>query len=243
LINVAPETVVPLIKKLMEKCPRKMLKPDVLLRKHCKPDERDERLRLTFWDEYNAATAQGKRMSLKNVIHKVCPIEVWNGYYRRNLEKVLWIITAPRDYNLSLRHIHAKGMMRLEQIMNLPIKDKEGEVDHRSVALILKTFQLVDLRVKGAILQKVQIQQQNLNMEVSSEQMQNLSQMSMEELDAMERKLDKMQRIEGKVLDAKFSDPNANPIDALEMPEVRDVVDDATLAPFKDDELVLLGKR
>lgn len=243
LLNTAPETVVPVIKRVMEKYPATMLKPDIVLRVKCKPDQRDHRLRLSFWDEYNAATALGKRMCLRNVIHKICPIEVWNGYYARNLLKTLWIITAPRDYVLEMRHIHAQGLERLEQIMKLPITNKKGETDHKAVALILKTFQLVDLRMKGSILQKVRIQKQSLNVDVNAEQMQQLSQMSIEELDALDRKLEKMQKIENKVYDAQRTIEAEDPVKTLDLKGIAAIEDEATLKEFKDDDLTLLDRR
>lgn len=237
LLNMAPEPMIPLIYNVIERAPKLMLYPDIALRHHCDPDERDDRLRLTFWDEYNLATSLGRRMTLRAVINKVCTFPIWNNYYAQKHLKILWIITPPRDYNLSLRQIHAHGMERLEEIMKLPMKGKNGETDYRAVGLILKTFQLVDLRVKGAILQKFQIQQQNLNInaEISSEQVQNLSEMTVEQLEAMEKKLDRLQRIEQKAL-------NVSPETRAEVLEgelvAKELTDDATLAKFNQDELM-----
>lgn len=170
LLNVAPLKVVPLIMRVKESLPEIAVASEEWLRKYIKPDERDERLRLSFWDEYNLVTAgtYKRRMRLDSILSGICNENTWSKCYANNDRKLLWILTPPKSYVQSMNYILHLGTERLSEIMSLPIKQEDGSVDHKAASLILKAFEMVDMRVKGGILQKMQVEQKNLNVHVSA---------------------------------------------------------------------------
>ena len=170
LLNVAPLKVVPLIMRVRESLPEIAVASEDWLRKYLKPDERDERLRLSFWDEYNLVTAgtYKRRMRLESILSGICNNNTWEKIYACNDKKLLWVLTPPKSYVQSMNYILHLGTERLSEIMSLPIKDEEGNVDHKAASLILKAFEMVDMRVKGGIIQKMQVEQKNLNVHVSA---------------------------------------------------------------------------
>ena len=156
----------------------------------CKPDERDIRARLCFWDEYALACAADRPMRKECVLGEVTP-EIWRKVYLRNYRKLLFVLHQPSSYATSMRRLLDIGIDRLYEIMDMPII-RNGLPDHKAVANILKAFQLVDLRVKGAVVQRLQIDQRSLNVnqniDVSNTERQ-LAFMSMQELESMKTKL------------------------------------------------------
>jgi len=170
LLNVAPLKVVPLIMRVRESLPEIAVASEDWLRKYLKPDERDERLRLSFWDEYNLVTAgtYKRRMRLESILSGICNNNTWEKIYACNDKKLLWVLTPPKSYVQSMNYILHLGTERLSEIMSLPIKDGDGNVDHKAASLILKAFEMVDMRVKGGIIQKMQVEQKNLNVHVSA---------------------------------------------------------------------------
>jgi hypothetical protein len=170
LLNVAPLKVVPLIMRVRESLPELAVASEDWLRKYLKPDERDERLRLSFWDEYNIVTAgtYKRRMRLESILSGICNNNTWEKVYACNDKKLLWVLTPPKSYVQSMNYILHLGTERLSEIMSLPIKDEDGNVDHKAASLILKAFEMVDMRVKGGIIQKMQVEQKNLNVHVSA---------------------------------------------------------------------------
>lgn len=170
LLNVAPLKLVPLIMRVRESLPEIAVASEDWLRKYLKPDERDERLRLSFWDEYNIVTAgtYKRRMRLESVLSGICNNTTWEKIYACNDKKLLWVLTPPKSYVQSMNYILHLGTERLSEIMSLPIRDEEGNVDHKAASLILKAFEMVDMRVKGGIIQKMQVEQKNLNVHVSA---------------------------------------------------------------------------
>jgi hypothetical protein len=193
LINIVPTRMQAVLHRLKPKLPRVLASTESELRKIIKPDERDERIRLAFWDEYNHSTHLKKQMSIAAMLHGIMSWEAWVTVYERSDRKMLWILNPPSSYQASMRRILHIGTERLLEIMQAPIYDGKGRLDSKAVVSILKAFQLVDLRVKGAITQKVQIQQQSLNVHTSMQAAMpgdaNVEHLSLEDLEKLERRI------------------------------------------------------
>jgi len=206
LINIVPDRVKPVLIRMKAKMPRVLYCTEGELRETLNPDERDERVRLAFWDEYNHSTHIKKGMSLTAILHGVMSWEAWVTVYEKSDRKMMWVLCPPVSYQASMRQLIHKGAERLLEIMSLPIVDENGKVDHKTVLNILKCFQLVDLRVKGAITQKVQIQQQSYNVHASIQHpmpgdAQALQHLSLEELEKLEKRIARVRIPSGKVLE------------------------------------------
>lgn len=203
LINVCPKTMVNVLGEIEKAMPRMLLWSESELRKKCDVDERDERLRLQFWDEYNLATAQNRRMTLHGFIDGVTTHEIFVKFYLKRRMKMIWIITPPRNYATAMKNILDHGLTRMMEIMRLPIIDPQTQQPNlKVISQIVKTFQIVDLRVKGAIIQRVQQSNVNFNADVSEAAAAQLADMSLEQLEQLEQKLDKVERLEAKMVNA-----------------------------------------
>jgi hypothetical protein len=200
LINRIPDRLKPILERLRQKLPRTLMSSEKDVRLYCSPDERDERVRLSFWDEYNAASACGKQMSLQSIISGTCSWETWVTTYEPNNRKMLWVFTPPVSYAMAMRQILHRGTERLLEIMNLPITDKKGNVDPKVATLILKAWQLADLRIKGGIVQKMQVEQKSVNVNFNSlegsstEMRQQVQNMQLEDLETLERRIENAKR-------------------------------------------------
>jgi hypothetical protein len=195
VVNMVPPMVAEAIRKIPQQCAYVTHATEGQIKAYCKPDERDERLRLAFWDEYNYATSVSAPMRINYVIRGLCSGEVFYNYYLSEPKKLAWVLTPPKFYSQGMKYILHLGLDRLTEIMQAKVVDDDGKLDVRAAATILKAFQLVDLRVKGAIMQKVQIDQRTLNMnaDVHAEQLhqlqlKQLQSMSASELDDLERR-------------------------------------------------------
>lgn len=200
LINRIPDRLKPILERVKAKLPRTLMSSEKDVREYCKPDERDERVRLSFWDEYNAATAAGKQMSLQSIICGSCSWETWVTTYEPNNRKMLWVLTPPVSYAMAMRQILHRGTERLLEIMNLPITDKKGNIDPKVATLILKAWQLADLRIKGGIVQKMQVEQKSVNVNFNSlegssaDVRQQVQNMQLEDLETLERRIENAKR-------------------------------------------------
>jgi hypothetical protein len=200
LINVVPERLEPMLIRMKPRLAKVFSLPEFELRRQLQPDEKDDKLRLNFWDEYNSSTATGKRMSLNLVVRGVMAPETFFTVYEPSNRKMMWMLCQPASYAVAMRNILQVASQRLLEIVSLPIVDSTGKPDTRVIVNILRAFQLVDMRVKGSITQNVNIKQQSLNLHRTiSDNNQPLAGMdarpnsvSIEELDI--RELEKLER-------------------------------------------------
>ena len=150
------------------------LKPTLVLR----------RLRTEFWLEYekksncnSTNTLSGRRhqFQLENVYLGICSKEYFYDFVVTNDAAFAWILRCPGDYIVSLTEALQHGVNRLRELLDIPLykpitnkrsggflRNDEGEiimeVDTKAADILLKSYAMLDIRVKGAIPQKLNIQ-------------------------------------------------------------------------------------
>lgn len=199
LINRLPDRLVPIFHRVKNKLPRTLLSDEKAVRRYVNPDDRDDRVRLAFWDEYNASTAGNKKMSLQCILSGTTAWDTWITAYEPNDKRMCWIFTPPTSYVAQMRHILHRGTERLLEIINLPMVNDEGKVDIKIANLVLRAWQLADMRVKGGVMQKVQIEQKSMNLNLNAEStVDNLraqvSGMDLKELETLEARIERAKK-------------------------------------------------
>lgn len=71
-----------------------------------------------------------------------------------NDHSLAYIFCPLRNFEATMEECMDIGLSRLIEIMHLPIHDKNKKVDHKAAALVLKAYEMVELRVRGAHVQK-----------------------------------------------------------------------------------------
>lgn len=181
LINLVTDDLVPFFKAIPHKY---WTTPEHKLFKILEPDETDSRLRLTFWDEYNQSQVKRTRINISNVVRGVCSRDYFYETILRDPKKLAWVATPPKDYMITQRSLLDLGLMRMKEILETPfqtemvIRDRQGiairnpdgsvatvkKIDPRVMGEIQKAVQMLDMRVKGAIVQKIAVKQETRNL-------------------------------------------------------------------------------
>lgn len=208
LINRVWPQLVPYVRAVADVYPQYFLSNENRVKAFCKPDERDHRVRLKFWDEYYQSTQLDRKMDYMGIMHGAMAVDTWDHVYLPDRKKLLWVFTQPATYTSSMRHLLEKGMERLHEIMDMPLMVKRNgrlEPDIRMISQVLKAFQLVDLRVKGSVVQRMQIEQRSVNLNHNVESNQdalkaNLGMLSLKQLREMEDQLDRLEQKRSKVV-------------------------------------------
>lgn len=121
------------------------------------PSRRDRRARLMFWEEYEEAAKKAGPISLTAVAGRAGLVS-WASYREEllaNLDLLGWFMTPPPEYQLQLKEAQEMGLARLMDILELPAKDPvTGKLAPAVLALQLRAWQLIDMRVNGAVTQK-----------------------------------------------------------------------------------------
>jgi hypothetical protein len=130
-------------------------------------------LRMTLWEEYNRAVSNRTLMYLDRVVRGVLSP---NGFYTHVCAiplRLAYILCPPPDYHTVLGGLHAVALERLRAILELPLTqdvyNKEGEVvgsrvNTAAATVILRAYQMLDTRLKGSVVQRVQQQSISVQM-------------------------------------------------------------------------------
>lgn len=183
LINIVPEELRGAMLRVKHAHEKYFLLEERDLWKITKPTEVSSILKLSFWDEYNRAQDAGSRMKISNIIRGACSRDFFYTNVMHNDKQFSWIITPPKDYMLNMRALHEKGVSKLNDVLDLPLLDGKGQPNVRLIGEVFKITQYLDQRIKGAIVQRFAIQQQNVNMNVAAP----LEATSLEDLEKLER--------------------------------------------------------
>lgn len=171
--------------------------PDLLtcdfyeIKNKAKPTLTLSRLRQSFWQEYEAAVTGNRKMKLAKIIAGVCTEAFLKVKVLPENEKVAFILSPPSDYLVIVKEALNAGLDTLRQIVGAKVIRDDGTLDTKAADTIIKAVALLDMRVKGAIVQRVD--QRTLNMNINQQLPQGSKALprSVEELD---RELDEVKK-------------------------------------------------
>lgn len=158
-----------------------------------RPSRLDRRVRLQFWNEYEAAAKELREMDMQMVVEGTGALS-WEAYRIEMATPeaaalLAWFMTPPPEYSLRMREATELGVERLMDILELPLKDPvTNRVNVGVAALILAAYKLVSERAHGAIAQKIV----QANMHVGEVPADGKTQVSIKDVDARIAELEKL---------------------------------------------------
>ena len=164
------------------------------LEKYLEP--RDYRIRLAFWDEYNAAIAEDRVMRIDQFVVKVTNIAYFYRIFLQNKYKVIFLLQPPGSYKINMRELLHFGLNRMREIISLPLMDKKGQPNVHLIREMIKIFALADARVQGAVKQTIDINQKSLNVDMTLKEARKLSEGGSNPVDALDAEI---KRLEGEL--------------------------------------------
>lgn len=148
------------------------------LSKYCDPSDKVKAIRINFWNEYYTAIKEQRNMVMDRIYSGVCTHVTFYGPILRFDKPCMWIFRPMGNYDLVMEEQLHKGLKRIEEILDLPLH-QNGKISTATATLILRTVQMVENRVKGAVTQKHE--HKNLNVTIAAE---NLMPKDLMELEA-----------------------------------------------------------
>ncbi len=118
------------------------------------PSPTDNRLRLKFWFEYDRCQEAGSFFNISNVIAGVTTKDYFDRGYLSKPNKVAWLLCPPTNYLVKAEEALEFGLEQLRDLLEQPNMLTSGKVNVRVVELKLKIVQMLDSRVKGAVVQR-----------------------------------------------------------------------------------------
>lgn len=109
-------------------------------------------LRMKFWYEYDEAQAEHRKMRVKNIYSGVCEVSAFLKAMA-DPEKVAWVLTRPAAYDLAMQEMHQFSLAKMRKILETPLI-QHGKYNSNVAKDQIKVFELLDLRIKGSVIQK-----------------------------------------------------------------------------------------
>lgn len=147
-------------------------------------------LRTAFWIEYDKAQQAHRRMKLANIIYDICSDTYFYNQILTCKPMVAYMVRPPKRLQEQYETADTLGLERAIEILESEFTTK-GELDPRKAECILKAWQMVNLRRFGAIIQRVE--QRNVNLNIDSPKKtpeQEASALSVEEIDKKLKELE-----------------------------------------------------
>jgi hypothetical protein len=149
---VLPEMLVSLVSAL----PRELLIQDeVTLTTLVNPSAQQGRLKIQFWEEYNQATKEGRRMLPSKVCFGVCTLEYFDEFVQSS-RNLAWLISPRPSYQIRVAELIEQGLKAIEEIFTLKV-DSKNVVAVKS--LQLSALRMLDMRRHGGYTQRQEIKQ------------------------------------------------------------------------------------
>jgi hypothetical protein len=128
------------------------------------------RLRMSLWQEYESARQSKRKMYFTKIYAGICSEHVASKIIK-DQEKLAFIICPPSDYLVQLKEAHSAGLNTLREILAAKVVDEDGYLLPRAADVVIKAFALLDMRLKGAIVQRIdsRVISQNQNVSVTAD--------------------------------------------------------------------------
>jgi len=192
--NTAPEgydfSILPKqVQKLLKSVPKYLFEMSFEdLECEVRPTAQLNRIRLSFWREYDLATGDLRDMEISNISENLQMPVVVIMREIADPARLETVLQPPSTYDNFLDEALERGARKLREIFELDLVDPvTGQRDHKAMDLMLKVYALLDMRKHGGIVQK----QMNLNVEMNEKKVKGLVRtMDMSEIDAKIRELE-----------------------------------------------------
>lgn len=181
------------------------------LRRAAKPSPEVCRLRINFWDEYNKVMdAGGGKITIYNIIRGACTEGFFYDVVMKDPKMLAYVTIPPADYQLTLRDMLTRAWDRLDEVLETPLTTEKSircGFDNTTRMPIYKTVdvvnipligeiraitQMLDLRIKGAIIQRLQVQSHNVTQSLNDIGFENAT---LDQLEAMEKRVHSMAKL------------------------------------------------
>lgn len=149
-----------------------------------RPGAMENRLRLSFWREYESSQESMTQLNVKKVYAGLCTKEYFYQKAIKNPVILGWMLIPPTDYAVLIEEALTFGIQRLREIMELPLVDENGKVNVKLCDTIIRATAMLDMRIRGAYIQKSEVRQLNFNMNADAKGIgQALEASNMEEIE------------------------------------------------------------
>ena len=118
------------------------------------PTPTDNRMRLKFWMEYDNQLLKNDRFLMSRAFSGVMASDTFYKNFLCYADRIAWMICPPTNYLVKAEEALEYGLEQLRDLLMQPHVDESGKVNTKLGELKAKIVAMLDLRLKGGIVQK-----------------------------------------------------------------------------------------
>jgi hypothetical protein len=155
------------------------------------PTATDNRLRILFWREYDIAQQSGKKISMGAVWGPICHQNYFYSTYLKRPSCVAWLLTMPVAYETKIKEMLEFSLGQMREILEMDNIDAKGRPNVKLMELKAKIHALVELRERGAVVQKVEQKSLSVSTTATAKELADMTrENSMEDIDRRIKELE-----------------------------------------------------
>ena len=173
--------------------------------------QRDQMLKVKFWQEYQHALDLGATMSPSAIIRGICASDYFYKILLKTPWLLMWLLHPLPNYEASMLAGLHKSTAELLKILELPLVDDKGRANSVAINAKIKVHQIMENRVMGLAPQTVNINQKTLQVNARTEAdplslgAENIDKMNLSEVLAAQRTLELEEAKQSEILDAELA--------------------------------------
>lgn len=196
------------------------------LRKLIQPTATDNQLRISFWLEYDRVQREfAPKMEMIAILRGIISEDYFYSRYVKDPKRLAWVLIPPKSYTVKLTEMLELGLERMRDILAMDPKES-GKLNTKLLELQVKVAQAMDMRLNGAIAQKLEIENKNTNLNYqlrgTAQELSNLIESAnMEEID---KKLESLRKKDLMLSKGVHPDPEEIVVESevVSTPEAKD---------------------
>ena len=143
------------------------------------PSVSDNRIRLKFWMEYDECiTNYNRAMNLKRIAAGTTSYEYFIIHFLKNCYRVAWMLMPPANYKSRMVEALDFGLDQMREILNLPLLDDDGKLDHKLAAMKITIFKMLDDRSNGVAIQRLESKMLQINANIAPVEMKRVRELA-----------------------------------------------------------------
>lgn len=163
-LTLAIPTFQAAVKRLITEAPQLLDMEYHELKEKVRPTYTLHRLRTSFWNEYENAIQHNRAMKQTHMYAGVCTERLFKKVVLEDNMKLAFVLSPPKDYMITVKEALDSGLDNLRAIATAPVFLENGRLDTRAAEVVLKAIALLDMRVKGAVVQRIDQRSLNVNL-------------------------------------------------------------------------------
>lgn len=168
LINLLPKYMADLVDRLPEELwslTDEELELDIF--NGNSPNQTVNSLKISFWEEYDKCQRENrKKMDIDAIITRISTITFFRDRFISNPKQLAWLIRPTPLYSMTVKDTLRLAAIRLRELVSAPaVSPVTGRYDTKLAELQLKIYQTLDMRENGAVIQRIDQRQINMNID------------------------------------------------------------------------------